>query len=70
MGPAHLIRVVELGGDGKSALLGAFAQGKDEAMEPVVPDPYGGDDDVYETTFQTVEAMVRDAVARLSKEDG
>jgi len=69
MGPGHLIRVLEMGGDGKTALLGAFAAGTDDAMEPAVPDPYGGDDDTYERTFQTLERMVRGAIARLSEED-
>lgn len=70
MGPSHLIRVLELGGDGKSALLGAFARGSDDAMEPAVPDPYGGNDDEYEATFLTLEAMVTAALDRCSREEG
>jgi protein-tyrosine-phosphatase len=70
MGPGHLIRVLEMGGNGKTALLGAFAAGTDDVVEPAVPDPYGGDDDTYERTFQTLEGMVRGAIARLAKEDG
>ena len=70
MGPAHLITVLELGGEGKTSLLGAFSGGLDEAMEPAVPDPYGGDDEVYEATFLTLEPMVKSALDRLASEEG
>ena len=69
MGPSHLLRVVELGGEGKSALLGAFSEGFDDGMEPAVPDPFGGGDEVYEATFLTLEAMVTAALNRLSREE-
>lgn len=69
MGPAHLLRVLELGGDGKSVLLGAFSQGLDDGLEPAVPDPFGGGDEVYEATFLTLEAMVTAALDRLSREE-
>lgn len=66
MGPSHLIRVMEFGGEGKGVLLGAYAQGKDAtATEPAVPDPYGGDDEMYEATFVTVEAYVKAVLKRL-----
>ena len=68
MGPAHLARIRELGGTGKSALLGAFSEGEDGALEPAVPDPFGGDDETYEATFRTLEEMVTAALDRLSKE--
>lgn len=70
MGPSHLMRVVELGGAGKSALLGAFAAGVDEATEPMVPDPYGGDDETYESTYLTLERMVTRVLDRLGEEGG
>jgi protein-tyrosine-phosphatase len=70
MGPAHLIRVRELGGDGKSALLGAYAGGSDDPMGPAVPDPYGGGDEIYEATFRTLEAMVKAALERFAAEGG
>jgi protein-tyrosine-phosphatase len=68
MGPSHLVRVRELGGDGKSALLGAYAGGSDDAEGAAVPDPYGGGDEVYEATFRTLEAMVRAVLERLAGE--
>jgi protein-tyrosine phosphatase len=70
MGPSHLIRVRELGGDGKSALLGAYAGGSDDATGPAVPDPYGGGDETYEATYRTLEAMVRAALERLAGDRG
>jgi protein-tyrosine-phosphatase len=71
MGLPHLIRVVELGGEGKSALLGAYAQENDgRAVEPSVPDPFGGDDEVYEATYLTLEAYVRAALERLASRKG
>ena len=67
MAPSHLIRVKDFGGEGKGALLGAYAQGNDEtAMEPAVPDPYGGDDEMYEATFVTVERYVKAVLKRLA----
>jgi protein-tyrosine-phosphatase len=68
MGPSHLSRVRELGGDGKSALLGAYAGGSDDATGPAVPDPYGGDDEMYEATFLTLETLVSAALERLAGE--
>jgi hypothetical protein len=68
MGPPHLARVHELGGQGKGALLGAYAVGDPSALEPAVPDPFGGDDTMYEETFLTLEGMVRAVLERLLKE--
>ena len=67
MGPGHLLRALELGGDGRTALLTAFAQG-DEDSEPDpegVPDPWGGDDSAYERTFDALEDLVAKALRRL-----
>lgn len=74
MGPSHLRRVLELGGLGKGVLLGAFASGGFQGDVPggddswAVPDPYGGDDAVYEETFRTLERYVDAAMKRLSVE--
>lgn len=69
MGPSHLSRVLELGGGGKSALLGAYAEGIDDALDPAIPDPIGGDDGTYEATFLTLESMVTAALERLAREE-
>ena len=67
MSPGHLVRLAQLGGAGKAALLDAFAEG-DEGVEDVgggVPDPFGGDDEAYEETYRTLEQLVGKALRRL-----
>lgn len=67
MGPAHLIKAVELGGEGKSHLLGEFAGGSERgATDLSVPDPYGGGDEIYEATFRTLQDYVTRALGRLA----
>ncbi len=72
MSPMHLRRVLELGGEGKSALLGAFArEGEgpgtwDSALD--VPDPFGGDDEAYERTLRMLGQYVVAALRVLAKE--
>lgn len=66
MSPSHLVRLAELGGAGKAALLDAFAEG--DGIEEVgggVADPFGGDDGAYEETFLTLERLVGKALRRL-----
>jgi protein-tyrosine phosphatase len=71
MGPNHLFRVLESGGEEKAALLGAFAEGVDtDEEEWGVPDPFGGDDEIYEATFLTLETLVTAALDRLFQEEG
>jgi protein-tyrosine-phosphatase len=65
MSTSHVRRVLELGGQGRVALLGAFAEGGEDTMGPTVPDPFGGDDAVYEATFQVLEDLVSRSVRRL-----
>jgi len=71
MSPSHLNSVRELGGGEKAALLGAFAREEnpgDEGNTLSVPDPFGGDDEVYEATFRTLEELVERALERLARE--
>jgi protein-tyrosine-phosphatase len=67
MAPSHLVRLAQLGGAGKAALLDAFAQGEEggEDVGGGVPDPFGGDDDAYEETYRTLEELVGKALRRL-----
>ncbi len=66
MSRGNLAAVEELGGEEKAALLGAFAAGaEDTGMGWAVPDPFGGDEDVYRETFATLETLVRKVLARL-----
>jgi len=70
MAPKHLERVLAAGGDGKAALLRAYAEGLEAVSEELaVADPFGGDDRVYEETFLTLEALVRAALGRLLGEE-
>jgi protein-tyrosine-phosphatase len=67
MGPSHFLRVAELGGEERTALLTAFAEG--EEAEGVagagVPDPFGGDDEAYEQAYEALEQLVGRALRRL-----
>lgn len=66
MGPTHLVRAMELGGEGKSVLLGEFGTEDDSpGMDHSVPDPYGGDDEIYEATFRTLDRHVNETLERL-----
>ena len=72
MGPSHLHRIRALGGGEKAALLGAYAQGmegsEDGGTHLAVPDPFGGNDLVYEETFETLEHYVENVLKRLAGE--
>ena len=76
MGPGHLHRLGELGGEGNAVLLGTFAtEGNPDPGGPpgnglAVPDPFGGDDEVYEQTFLTLEKYVELAMKRLARGAG
>ena len=67
MGPGHVGRVVELGGGEKCALLTAFAERTEKEDEEGfgVPDPFGGDDEAYERTYEALEDLVARALMRL-----
>jgi protein-tyrosine-phosphatase len=72
MGPGHLHKVRMMGGAEKAVLLGAFSVGEDlggfgnERNELAVPDPFGGDDELYEKTFKILETYVELAMKRLA----
>lgn len=65
MGDSHLRVLTQLGGSGKSALLGDFAAGKDGAGRPV-SDPFGGEVETYRRTFDELDELIRHALDRLS----
>jgi len=74
MTPSHLNRVHLLGGQAKSGLLGSYGTETDRGgaetggTSPSVPDPFGGDDQMYESTFLVLEAYIQAAVKRLMEE--
>jgi hypothetical protein len=66
-----------MGGGGKAFLLGAFAGPGDplaatrESGEALaVPDPFGGDDEIYEETFRTLETFVESTLNKLTGKGG
>lgn len=67
MSPGHLLRLAELGGAGKAALLDAFAHGEEsgEGAGSGVPDPFGGDDQDYEEAYRTLDELVGKTLRRL-----
>jgi len=73
MGPGHLEAVKAMGAGEKAALLGAFSRGADPGSAEggdarySVPDPFGGDAAIYEETYDTLAALLRDTVRRLGK---
>lgn len=74
MSPSHLDSVRRLGGGEKADLLAAIVlsgnppEAGEEGNALSVPDPFGGDDEVYEETFLTLERLVREAVERFARE--
>lgn len=68
MSPGHVVRAIELGGEGRSALISAFARNGasgDVLDGPAVPDPFGGSDEVYEEAYLAIHALVLDVLDRL-----
>lgn len=65
MTPGHRRAVVALGGEHKVSLLGDFAAGGDGLGRPV-PDPFGADEAVYETTLRELDALIDQALDRLA----
>lgn len=62
MSDHHLLRVLELGGEGRVDLLTAFAGGHAGG----VPDPFGSADEVYRETLQVLDTLVSAALDRLA----
>jgi protein-tyrosine-phosphatase len=59
----HRKRVEELGGAGKTYVLGEYAGRTGQDVE--VSDPFGSSLEVYRRTYGEIELLVRDAVERL-----
>jgi protein-tyrosine-phosphatase len=66
MSPDHLMRVVELGGGERAALLTSYAGGHPEGFPSAsIPDPIGGSDEEYEETFQLLRELIERVLERL-----
>lgn len=63
MGERHLVRVAELGGNGKSHLLTGFASGGVAARG--IEDPFGGDLHAYRATYEDLDREIGRALDRL-----
>ena len=66
MGAHHLDRVEALGGEGKSYMLTDYASRVQDARQ--VSDPFGGDLDVYRTTFTELEREISMVLDRIVHE--
>lgn len=62
----HRARVGELGGDTKAHVLGDYAGRTGPDAE--VSDPFGGDIEIYRSTFTELDELVRIAVGRITRE--
>jgi protein arginine phosphatase len=69
MSPTHLMRVSELGGGGRAALLTAYAEGRETGVDTgSIPDPIGGSDAEYAETFERLEGLIDKVLDRLRPE--
>jgi protein-tyrosine-phosphatase len=66
MSPQHRDRVMDLGGDGKTFLLGTYGGKKGE--EAAVNDPYGATLEEYRVTFDELERLIDFVITRLEAE--
>ena len=64
MSTTHRMRVEDLGGEGRTHVLAAFAH-DDPEFDGGIPDPFGGDDDVYGETLDAIEELVVASLRRL-----
>jgi protein-tyrosine-phosphatase len=65
MSSSQLLRVIELGGGDRAAMLTAFAGGHDGFGPISVPDPVGGPDEEYEETFRLLDELIGRVLDRL-----
>jgi protein-tyrosine-phosphatase len=66
MGPHHLERIEALGAEGKAWLLSSYATPDGEPY--IISDPFGGDLDVYRSTYDELQREVRRVFDRLVAE--
>ncbi|TVP54406.1 MAG: low molecular weight protein arginine phosphatase [Gemmatimonadales bacterium] len=67
MSPSHLQVLVDLGAEGRSAVLPVFARGETKIRPgDGVQDPIGGDDALYEATFRELRELIESALNRLA----
>ncbi len=62
----HRVRALELGGNGKTYLLGEYAG--ESGPDAEVPDPFGGDIEIYRQTFDELDQFINIAVEQVTSE--
>jgi protein-tyrosine phosphatase len=71
MSAGHLIRVIEMGAGDRAAMITGFAQGSEDGTASSgtassgIPDPIGGPDSEYAHTFDVLDDLIAQALARL-----
>jgi protein-tyrosine-phosphatase len=66
MSADHLMRIVELGGGDRAALLTSYAGGHPDGFPASsIPDPIGGTDEDYQETFGLLESLIDRVLERL-----
>jgi len=63
MSAAHLFQVKDMGGEEKVAMLTDFVDGEEAGTQ--VDDPFGGDQEAYQRTYQQLEVAVKGLIDRL-----
>ena len=67
MSAEHLMRIVELGGGERVAMLTSYAGGHPDGFPASsIPDPIGGSEEEYAETFRLLERMIDRVLERLS----
>jgi protein-tyrosine-phosphatase len=51
----------------RTFVLGAFAEGEEEATRPEVPDPIGGDLEAYRNSWDRIERLIKAALPRVEE---
>lgn len=64
MGPGHVAELRRLGVGERATTLGDFVAGA-EGAGPAVPDPFGGNEAIYQETFEELRELVSAALDRL-----
>ena len=66
---AHQLEAVaRLGGEGKASMLTAFATRSGEVPDRGVPDPFGGDAQIYGESFRMIADLVETTLERVGRE--
>jgi protein-tyrosine-phosphatase len=66
MSSTHLVRVQELGGDGRAEVITSFAaEGDQRAATMGVPDPIGGPYEEYLATFHVLDDLITKSLERI-----